>query len=127
MEEKPSAAQLVELYLKNSLSKEGFVLRYEVEQNERWQEWSRHIPPIEFPAGWKVQVLPPSGGAMARFRVYYKEFWVSVYLDVYERLGFFGGPHWEMYPNSEGDNERFGLEDTKGLLDAIQKSFLERK
>lgn len=44
---------------------------------------------------------------------------MSVYLDCYEALGYFGGPHWEIYPNEIGNNERFAIDDIDSMLAAI--------
>lgn len=86
------------------------------------RKWMGEIPFIEFPKGWKVQVIPPFAGAVVRFRVMLpskKE--VSIYLDCYDRLGWFGKPYWEVYP-FEGDTFRCEMEDTKALVKAISES-----
>ena len=76
------------------------IKRYVIERDEDWHDWANKIPTIEFPSNWKISIIPPFGGAMARFRVSRdgKQGDVSVYLDVFDRLGSFGSPYWEVYP-----------------------------
>ena len=101
-----------------------FIKRLEVEQEDKWQEWIDKIPFIQFPKGWQVQIIPPFGGAMARFRVKKGEDYISVYLDVYDQLGFVGQPYWEVYPVN-GNTERCYMEDTQGLIKIITKALKE--
>ncbi len=97
---------------------------YEVERDFKWQEWMKKIPVIQFPSSWKVQIIPPFGAAMIRFRVVIDdESYVSVYLDCYGTLGGMSGhPYWEIYPAADGDTERFKMDDIEGLLESIKKS-----
>lgn len=87
-----------------------------------WRKWVNQIPFIEFPAGWRVQVIPPFTGAVARFRVLLPESgdgdYISIYLDCYEELGFFGEPYWEVYPY-QGDTGRCRMADTAKLIEMI--------
>ena len=99
--------------------------RYELESAEKWNNIIRQIPALNFSENWLVKVIPPFGGAVARFQVRHKDnekAYVSVYCDWYERLGYFGAPHWEIYPNIEDMNERFALNDTEELMKAIHAS-----
>lgn len=98
--------------------------RLEVEVDQRWLEEMENIPFIQFPAGWKVQVIPPFHDAVVRFRVELPSGAVkSVYLDVRSSLGFYGGdfndptPYWEVYPY-RGDVGRC-LRENVGLLLAM--------
>ena len=97
-----------------------------IEEKEKWREWAFKIPFLKFKPEWEVRPIPPFGGAIARFRIRYKENVISVYLDVDSRLGFFGEefgePYWEMHPY-ENDTARFALNDTDGLLAAIDRQF----
>jgi len=95
--------------------------RYKLEQEEKWREWCQKIPTIQFPANWKIQIIPPFGGAMIRFIVNIGEISTSVYLDVYENLGFYGSPYWEIYPHC-GDIDRVDMDDVEGLLKSIRES-----
>lgn len=81
-------------------------------------EW---LPFLRFPPEWQVQLIPPTNGAAVRFRVrlYESARPISVYLDLDENLGSFGGPYWEIYPNSEGDAERFAASEVDELIAAI--------
>lgn len=90
--------------------------RYEIEDKQKWREDIKTIPFIQFPADWKVQIIPPFGDAVVRFRVQLpsgKE--KSVYLDTRESLGYYGGPYWEVYPY-RGDVTRCDMEDIESLL-----------
>jgi hypothetical protein len=59
---------------------------------------------------------------MARFRVRLPDHSpiddVSVYLDCYDRIGFFGAPYWEVYPY-HGDVGRCRMADIDKLLEMI--------
>ena len=106
-----------------------FLSRYELEEQEQWRDWCNKIPAINFPKEWDVTIIPPFCGAMARFRVFEKgktQDGVSVYLDLYDRLGFFGAPYWEAYPIND-NNERFAMNKTKELIDSIKREFKRRK
>ena len=85
------------------------------------REWIGKIPVIKFPPQWEVQIIPPFGGALVRFRINDK---VSVYLDGYDLLGIEGKPYWEVYPHEE-DVFRCDMSDVDGLLRAINESILE--
>jgi len=97
---------------------------YDVEDAFRWDEWIPHIPELSFPSEWKVKVIPPFAGAMARFQVTYQGSFASIYLDVYEILGCFGEPYWEVYPVN-GDVGRVAMADTTGLIEMITASLAE--
>ena len=95
--------------------------RSAIEAAEGWRKWIDRIPAIPMPAGWRVQMLPPYAGALARFAVVnlagqHK----SVYLDVWERLGFWdGGPYWEVYP-VDNDVARCDMNDVAELIRLIE-------
>lgn len=86
-------------------------------------QWIDKIPFIQFPAEWRVQMIPPFAGAVVRFVVQKENnIKVSVYLDCYEALGLFGEPHWEIYPGPSGENERFAMNDVDEMIEAIRKT-----
>jgi hypothetical protein len=96
-------------------------LRYKIEKEQKWLEEIKVIPFIQFPADWKIQVIPPFGDAVVRFRVQLpsgKE--KSVYLDHRESLGIYGDiePYWEVYPYND-DVGRCGREEIDKLLEYI--------
>ena len=91
------------------------------------------IPFIELKPDWMIQVIFPFCGAAARFKIKLKSnenCYVSVYLDTTCTLGTFQDdagnliPHWEIYPDSEGDNARFAMEDVTALIEAINSSLM---
>lgn len=101
--------------------------RYKVEAAEGWRELIESIPPICFPTGWHVRIIPPFGGAMARFRVSLdgnRDKEASVYLDCFDRLGYMKCPYWEVYPY-KGDCGRCLMADTVELIDMIAVSLSE--
>lgn len=100
--------------------------RYEVEDAEQWREWIGKIPFLSFPASWEVRVMPPFGGAMIRFTAKRGDASVSVYLDVFGRLGYMPGPYWEIYPY-EDDTWRCAMEGTEELISAIEKALTEQE
>ena len=96
--------------------------RHDIERAERWRKWAEKIPNIQFPSDWNVRIVPPYCGAMARFYVQLpnEEGIISIYLDVFERLGYYEGePYWEVYPYL-GDVGRCPMEDVKELLRMIE-------
>lgn len=92
--------------------------RYEVERNEEWLRWLDKIPYLHFKEDWNVKVIPPFGGAMARFGITKGDNRVSVYLDCYDNLGVVGEPYWEIY-SFEGDPYRVLMYDTDELMKII--------
>lgn len=80
------------------------------------------MPALQFPADWQVKIIPPFGGALIRFTVEGPKDWISIYLDACDALGCVGQAYWEMYPNAEGDAERFLLNETDELFAAIQRA-----
>lgn len=105
---------------------------YDKEMESR--KWCNELPFIDFPTHWSVKIIPAFSGAIIRFLVKEHEAddnneaddnkfkCVSIYFDGYDNLGCFGGPHWEIYPNEDGDNQRFEASDLSSLIYAIQKS-----
>ena len=97
-------------------------LRYKIEDEQHWRGEIKVIPFIQFPSDWKVQIIPPFGDAVVRFRVKLpsgKE--KSIYLDSRESLGVYGDPletYWEVYPY-RGDTARCGMREIDKLLDYI--------
>lgn len=96
--------------------------RCKIEKEQDWRGWVNKIPAIQFDAGWKVQVIPPFSGALARFRVTDGDKTASVYLDGYEVLSCFGEPHWEVYPVGDDNIGRCAMADTDELLSLIRQS-----
>lgn len=96
--------------------------RLTIEHQEKWRDWVKKIPAIQFPSDCKVQIIPPFGGAMARFRVQKNEKEVSVYLDVNDSLGYMDNvPYYEIYPNKEGDCTRYFLDETEQMIKDIME------
>lgn len=95
--------------------------RCNIEADQDWRGWIGKIPAIQFDPGWKVQVIPPFAGALARFQVTVGDKTASVYLDGYEALGCFGEPYWEVYPVGD-DVGRCAMAETDELLDLIRQS-----
>lgn len=96
--------------------------RCRVEELQKWREEINNIPFIQFPAEWKVQVIPPFADAIVRFRVEIEDgVFRSVYLDGRNSLGFWdlvGGYYWEVYPY-RGDTGRCALNEVSELLRMI--------
>ncbi len=89
--------------------------------------WDALLPFIKFPTNWEIKIRPSFCGAIIRFSVKPPELEedeaISVYLDGYQLLGYYGGEtYWEAYP-IQNDTERFGLDDIKGLIQAIKDEF----
>ncbi len=99
--------------------------RYKLEEREQWRDLINKIPYLQFDSKWKVKIIPPINGAIIRFHVSYKDKWLSIYLDFYDRLAGVGQPYWEIYP-VDNDIQRFLLNDHKEMMDKI-KELMEGK
>lgn len=97
-----------------------------LEISENWREIAGKVPGINFLPEWSVQVVPPFGGAAARFYVNWAGGRVSVYLDWYDVLGAVGTPYWEIYPDHGGDTARFLLGSEQGMVEAIAASLAKQ-
>lgn len=89
------------------------------------EKWLKEIPFLDFKLDLLVKILPPLTGAIIRFWVCKKDNpkkIISIYLDCYDVLGGVGHPYWEIYPNCDGDNERYGMHETGLLIDGIEKA-----
>lgn len=109
----------------NKLPHDHTSARSQVEEAEQWEDWMNRVPPIQFPADWYVQIIPPFCGAMVRFRVTRPDVpgtSVSVYLDVHSVLGCCEHPYWEIY-EYDGDVKRFPMEDVDALIVGIHEIF----
>jgi hypothetical protein len=94
--------------------------RWKIEDAQKWREEIDNIPFIRFPADWKVQIIPPFGDAVVRFRVEISDgSFRSIYLDGRNSLGYWGeGYYWEVYPY-RGDVGRCDMADIPELLRMI--------
>ena len=107
-------------------------LKSKMESEYEWQHWVQYLPYLDFDDNWKVKVIPPFGGAVARFQIKHKEnedAWVSVYLDCYGELGAKKKPYWEVYPYQYEDYEdvfRVMLGDEDELLEKIRESLQQQ-
>lgn len=99
---------------------DDFMLPYKYDEVMESRKWMQEIPYIKFPEHWKVKITPPYAGAVIRFRVIVdeKNEDVSIYLDCYDRLGYFGEPYWEVYPY-KNDVGRCAMSDIATLIEMI--------
>ena len=88
-------------------------------QSFEWDKWCKEIPQINFDKEWGVRIIPPFGCAVVRFGIVCGKADLSIYLDCYDELGYFGEPYWELYPH-KGDVARFKMKDITGLKRAIR-------
>lgn len=103
------------------------IARAELENGENWNDILKEVPILNFDKEWDIQIIPPFGGAVARFRVFKNgEQVCSVYLDWYERLAIFGEPYYELYPYEE-DVRRYSLRETDELIEDIRKIYKDAK
>lgn len=98
--------------------------RYAVESGYEFRKWAGVIPALQFLPEWKIKVIPPFGGAIARFIVVSEFGNISVYLDAYDELGCMDHkPYWEIYPGADGqDPDRFWMNETEELIAGIKKA-----
>lgn len=96
--------------------------RLNIESEEEWNYWIHEIPFISLPDGYDFKAIPPFGGAMTRFLIKKPNgSIISVYLDIYARLGAVFEPYWEVYPYNE-DVGRCMLNETDELVNMIINS-----
>ena len=107
--------------------------RYKIEQMQKWREEIDTMPWITFPADWKIQIIPPFGDAVVRFRVELPSgAHRSVYLDSRCSLGYMTDvdghpiPYWEVYPH-QGDVGRCNKENIAELLAMIACEIWDEK
>jgi hypothetical protein len=100
--------------------------RYNLEDEQDWLGWIAKIPALQFDPTWNVKVIPPFGGAVARFLVEKDGVSASVYLDCFDALGYFGSPYWEVYPVND-DVGRCAMGEASELLDLIRTSLGEHE
>jgi hypothetical protein len=101
--------------------------RIPVETLERWQEIGQALPYIPVRGDWKIRVMPPFAGALARFHVMRGDAHVSVYYDEYCRLGGWDEGYWEIWPDADGNNYRLGRDDAEELADVIEASLVAQE
>lgn len=104
---------------------EDFMFLAEYDRKMEHNKWRQEIPYIKFPSEWEIQVSPPSGGAVVRFKIKKGIANTSVYLDCYDNLGVYRKPYWEVYPINN-DVFRCDMEDTTSLLEAIDESLKQQ-
>jgi hypothetical protein len=102
--------------------------RDDIERREKWRDLMWTMPFISFKDDWEVAVTPPFSGAIARFRVRKRgsksQNAVSVYFDVYDRIGIENQPYWEVHPVN-GDCGRCYRDDVEKLLKMIEQGLSE--
>jgi hypothetical protein len=101
------------------------IRRAKIEEDQKWHEDMQQIPFIKFNPDWCVQVTPPFGDAVVRFRVKLPSgLEKSIYLDSRSSLGYYCDgnnkpvPYWEVYPYC-GDVGRCLVSDIESLLEMI--------
>lgn len=108
--EKVTSSEYIEALFTNGYARE-----------RAFREWQNRMPFLKFDSAWEVSVVPPFMGAIARFMVRSDKNQVSIYFDAYDALGCMGQPYWELYPNSEGDTERFYLGEEVQMMAMIRE------
>ena len=95
-----------------------------IEHNEEWRGWCNRIRPFRFDSDWDVRIIPPFGGAITRFTITKGDKHVSVYLDVFSRLGLMydetgdAVPYYEVF---DGENTpRFLLDKVDEMMSYIR-------
>lgn len=89
---------------------------YEVEHIMRNVDKEYNLVPL--PDWICAKVIYPYGMAVARVVFYERSNtnnWVSTYLDAIDQLGYVGAPYFELYPNEDGDTERFRMHEEPDL------------
>ena len=96
-----------------------FNSRGQVESTEDWKGIIDKLPSLKFRKKYEVKIIPPFGGAVARFYIEKNgEHVCSVYCDFFDRLGGYGEPYYELYP-FEDDIKRYSLNQTDEMMKDI--------
>ena len=100
--------------------------RYKIESKEKWRDWCRRMPILHFEKEWGVKIIPPFGGALARFTVDYNGKHVSIYFDAFAALGYmYEGenpiPYWEIYGGEDTERFDFTQEGADEMLNRIKE------
>lgn len=101
--------------------------RCEIESQEKWRDVCKKMPSLHFKEEWEVKIIPPFGGALARFIIAHNNKYVSVYYDEYSRLGWMCDaydnpiPYFELYPNANDDVSRYYLNETEEMMKEIEE------
>lgn len=101
-----------------------------VEEQYEWRKWQKEIPYINFDKDWLVRAIPAFHCGVIRYNVQHKkhpDLWVSIYLDCYDQVGCMDEPYWELYPNDDGDCDRFLMADVAGLVGSIRRAFKHQR
>lgn len=93
--------------------------RIHIEDAEAWHWWADQMPPLQFPAHWRLTIMPPYGGTLLRFNIASGDRLVSVTLAV--SRDFEGGAFWEV-DTIIGDAYRCALLDTAKLMATLTKA-----
>lgn len=103
-----------------------YKLSHDMEEQFEWRKWADAIPFINWPSTWLIKAIPPMTGAVIRYWVKLPKSknHISIYLDCYSMLGACDKPYWEIYPNKDGDCDRFDMNNTKGLLKGIRQALM---
>ena len=90
------------------------ISRSKLEREENRDKHAKDMPFISIREGYQIQIIPPFGGAMLRFRILHnasnKEY--SIYYDVNNSLGIEDEPYYEVYPISYIDDDGESHQDT---------------
>ena len=108
----------------NDFLDDVYYKRLLIESKEKWREWCNKIPALKFDSDWDVKIIPPFGGALARFTVRKGDKHVSVYFDAYSALGAMYDeagdpiPYYEVF-NGE-DTPRYYLNEADEMMEYIR-------
>lgn len=112
-------------YLSQGFPIDGILIHGMYEQKRQYRAWAEKLPIFDFPADWKIQIIPPFCNALIRFIVHKQDARVSIYFDSDNQLGYMNKPYWEAYPIYYGDDVdtfRCYLGEEDELLKVIEKS-----
>ncbi len=116
---------------KFSCERPYFLEEAKLTEARQWRKLTNAMPFIRFPGSWEVAIIPPFSVASCRFLVRQRggneKNTISVYFDSDSALGAMWEPYWEIYPNKEGDNERFLLGEENEMIKAIRKALRSKK
>lgn len=103
---------------------------WEYDRLQEHSKWLKELPVLHFEKEWDVKIIPPFGGAVIRFWIFYNNKKVSVYFDAYAELGWMTDddgnpiPYFEYYDGEE--TYRYHMNESEQMMEDI-KNFLNSR
>ncbi len=92
---------------------------WEIDRDDKWLEWECKIPELNFDSSWNVRIIPPFAGALIRFKVFKGDKYCSVFLDVFNNLGWQKKAYWGVLSYTDDEYE-IAMDNVEELMKVIK-------